>query len=1130
MSTFRAASVSLRRLPLLLLAFLVELGGVFAGSQQAHAAAVDLVVTIISDQPAYMSFDLEHFTVTVSNNGPDPATGVVLMVNHPLADIPFEASATCQALLGPNPNGPAVCPPGSGTAPSASFTRVGTQLKVTIPTIPSQAQVEVEFDNSARCPPRGPLAGGQETRCFGAPTGNYPITAMVSANEPETMSLTNTATTNIFLYAPVIEYKVAITSFPATAAPGSLATYEFEVQSTGDQPSDKLILSATLAGQAGTMLPLTPTNNPNGASGSTLPNTVLQSIDCLSTVLGAYPPGSVFPSLPAPWQACPTTGLIPVPVPSSGSNLIPPTGFPGGLFLDNLPGILAAPPAGGVMRFRAHVLVGDPVCVAAGDSGNRDLVFKFNIFGLPETKLGATPLDNIATVTTQVPGNCQVADIQFTNSGIPPSFSLNGSGVGNWTYSATVTNLSSGAGAGTATNVPVKFEHHQFAFNETQGPLTCTSVPVGLCPSLAGGVSSSIGFSFATTIASLPPLATVTFSQPVTVTRTACWWAGTSALINLSGDAGPSPSLFDPVYSATTPPKPLGFTPGVYFGNNGQQSLVTVSGLTQCPGGGGSPPGVTVVKSGPFASAADANAGTPLIGQTSGTFLPDATTVWYKVVVTNTNGSLPLLLGDVADTNFFLGGVNATPPSGFMHTGTTLAGWGITCVASPATQTCHEIADSPFASGYNNLLTLSYDPALHSGSSQVSLAPLATLTYLVPFTTPTHTNKCQPTMLTTNSVTASFVDAVGGGGTAGPSQVNQYIGTPPCVPGVLSLQKTIVPPATAGSIPPTGLITFDVTLTNTSATATLDIPHFVDNLNAPGVTISVVGIVCTVLAGGAQCPSTPVVPGIKTPAVGSPSPLPNPYDIDHEWGSVGNNTFPPGGSIKFTITVQLSNPTREFSFILNSAAFSGENDPNGWTPASGTVFISPPPVPELSLQKRVSTQIAGPNTLVTYTVTVVNIGAAAANNAVFTDPLPGALLASNPGGYSNVTCTNVTSQPFVPSPKGIAVCPSITSNASGLSATIATFGPNTALRFTYQALMPGTTVSIDNIASVTAPSVSGVLSFGAGTAQSRQNVQVIAGGGTDVDIPTLSEWGLLLLSAVLALFAILRIRRRRAMD
>ena len=197
----------------------------------------------------------------------------------------------------------------------------------------------------------------------------------------------------------------------------------------------------------------------------------------------------------------------------------------------------------------------------------------------------------------------------------------------------------------------------------------------------------------------------------------------------------------------------------------------------------------------------------------------------------------------------------------------------------------------------------------------------------------------------TNNVSAAFVDAVGGIGTAGPTPVQQWIGMPICVPGVLDIQKAILPPATATSIPLTGLITYAVTLTNTSATATLDIAHFVDTPNAPGVTISVVSIGCTVMSGGAKCPTNAVVPGIKTPAVGSPTPLPDPFDIDHEWGFVGNNTFPPNSSVKFTITVQLSNPTRDFNFITNSATFAGENDPNGWTPASASVFLPLRPHP-----------------------------------------------------------------------------------------------------------------------------------------------------------------------------------------
>lgn len=1094
---------------------------------RAHAATIDLVVNIVSDQPAYMSFDLEHFTVTISNNGPDPATNVLLTVNHPVADVPYEASATCQPVPGPNPNGPAVCPAGSAIAPSPAFTRVGQLLQVTIPAIPSQSQVMIQFDNRARCPP----FTGQESRCSGQPVGNFPVTATVSATESDALNPTNTATTNIFLYPPDIRYRVSITSAPATAMPGTIAEYEFEVQSIGNQPSDQLRLSTTIQGTAGTMQPLTGTNNPYGANGSTLPNTVLQSIDCLSTVLGTYPPSAVFPPAPAVWQTCPSAGLIPIPVPTSPSNVSPiVTGFPSAYFLDNLPGTVDAPSAGGAMKFKARVLVGDPVCVTAPDSGYRELEFRVDVSGLFGTDTASPgPADNTASVITQVPGTCKEADIEFLTSGTPPTFPLAG-GMGNWTHTVTVTNLSSGVTAGTATNVPVQFEHHQVAFTETQGPLICSSSPVGLCPApnvnggtVTGGVSSTAGFSYSTTLASLPPLAVVTFSQAVTVTRTACWFPGASALISLSGTALPSPALYDSNYSPFTPAKPPDFTTGSnpYFGNNGRQTVVTVTGLLPCPSGGpGTPPGITVTKFGPFASASAANAGTPLIGQSPGTFLPDATQVFYKVVVTNTNNTVALLLGDVLDNNYFLSPVNVTPASGFLNTGNSLAGWGITCVAFPGSETCHERATTPILSGYNNQFKLSYDPALHGGNTKVALAPLATLTYIVPFTTPAHANKCQPTVLATNTVLAAYVNAIGTAQTTVPSVVNQYIGMPPCVPGVLDLQKSILLPATDSSIPVNGLFSFELILSNLSTTATLDVAHLIDTVSSPGVTLSVVSVACTPVSGGAKCPPTAVIPGTKTPATGSPTPLPQPSDIDHEWGFPGNNTFPPNSAVRFTITVQLSNPTRDFNCVENDATFSGENDSNGWTPSSDFVSRCPPRAPELSLQKKVSPQIAAPNALVTYTVIVTNIGPSAANNTVFSDPLPAGLLGSNPAGYSNVTCTDLTAQAFVPNPKGVAVCPTFTSNASGLSATIATFGANTALQFTYQAVMPPGTVSINNLASVSAPSTSG-LSFGVGTAQSQENVQVIA--AATESIPTINAWQLLLLGLILAALGGLRI-------
>lgn len=1096
----------------------------FLIAPDVRAQDVDLVVNITSDQPAYMAQDLQSFSVTISNNGPDTATGVELVVEHPVAELPFEQSATCQALPGPNPNGPAVCPPGSGTAPSAAFVRSGQTFSVTLPAIPPQSQARIDFQTEAHCPSDN--AGVGEPACFGVPTGNFTISADVDPTGTESNALTNSTSTNVFLFPPDVQYAVDIVSAPTTAPPGSVVEYEFEVSSFGLQPSDLLELGVRIRGEAGTMIPLSATNHPFGANGSTLPNTELLAIDCLSASLGAYPIGSVFPPSPAPWQTCPSSGLIPIPNPISSSNSPPVTGFPAGDFLANLPGTLDGPAGGGVLRFRAQVRVGDPVCVDAPDSGVRDLVFEFSVQGLQGTDLVAPgPADNIATIVTEVPGTCEVADIEFTTEAVPASLTLDGNGEADWVHEVTVSNLSTGPTAGTATNVAFEFEHHSLAFAKTHGTLACASSPAGLCPSaaaLGNGIVSATAsnFQFASVIDSLPPGGSVTVSLPVTISRTTCW-SSNIININLSGQAAPSPALHDPIYSPLTPSEPPPFTPGVnpFFGNNGLQTVLPVDGLTVCTGGAPSAL-IAVEKFGPFASASDAVAGTPLIGQTPGDFITDGTEVFYKIVVTNPNTVNAVALGDLTDFNFNVPGLAGSPPTGFINSGSTLADWGMTCTPSPATADCHEIASTFFTTGYNRGFTLGYDPALHGGESEVALAPEATLTYIVPFTMPIHLNRCHGPDQTANQVSARFVSPAGELVTTPASIVEQYIGMPPCVPGVLEVDKEILPPATASSIPLSGQISWSITLTNASATETLDIPRFIDETFAFGIDADISNITCNVISGGAQCPSTPVVPGVQTPASGPVSPLANPLHIDHEWGSVGNDTFPPGGSIEFVVTAQLANPSSNFGCISNQAAFNGQNDPNGWIPAQDSAVSCPPPGADLSLQKTVSPQIAGPGDTVTYTVTVVNIGAASADGAVLVDPLPPAMLPANPGGYGNVGCTDISNSAFVPNPQGTAVCPPITSDATGLQATIASLGPNSALEFSYQAVMPQSVVSIDNLATVSAPSPGG-LSFGSGTSQSQQNVQVrnqtIVGPppGDGIAIPVLSAWALALLALVI---------------
>lgn len=1099
-------------------------------SGTAQAQSADLVVTIEADQPAYMGEDMEHFQVTISNNGPDTATNVVLTVDHPLADQPYETSATCQPLPGPNPNGPALCPQGSGTAPSPAFTRSGTQLSITVDQIPSQAAVRIEFDNASRCPDDDDRGGGAADFCLGLPQGNFVVTADVSADENEVDPITNHASTNIYIYPPDIQYKIKIVDWPATANPGDIIEYEFDVTSFGLQPSDLLRLRNQIKGLPGDMTPLNLSNNPYGAMGSTLQGTELQKIELVSCSLGTW----TDPVFIDPAVSCtPVNGTFAIPMPTSTTNMPPIQGFPSTDVIANLPGTLHG---GGVLRFKSTVKVGDPVCVTAPESGYRELEFEVNVSGLFGTDTAPPSFaDNTDQVITQVPATCHDADIEFETSANPPSMTLDASThEADWEQVSVVTNN----GTGTAVNVPVSFQHFSNVVTETPQPITCSdssgSTPPAYCPSiselLAGTTHYSAGTTFNGTIASLPAGQSVVFKQQVTVRRDSCWPAGVLAGIDLRGHALPSPALHDPLYDPTTAVPPF-YASGTntYYINNGMQALATVDGLVSCPGnpGGGTHVPILISKHGPYATAADATSGGSLIGQTPGDAIPDGTEIFFRIEVSNPDGDQSVEVGRLQDDSFPAPAGLLPGASGFVPGGSTLGSWGINCTASPASQHCHELASGGSSTVYNPTLLLNYDDQLHGGEDYVALAPLAKLTYVVPFTLPTHLKRCGSLKQVNNKASVRYrsadqPDNVHTASTEVSSPVSYHIGDDtPCASGVLELEKKILPPADASFIPASGQISYELTLSNVSSTETLDVAHLVDSISAFGsADLALVGVSCSP-SGGAQCPPTPIVAGMRTPAVGTATPLPNAWDIDHEWGQPGDNTFPPGSSLKFTITYQLDNPSKYFSCVWNEASFSGENDPTGWVPDSDTASICVPMAPELSLQKKVSPQIAPPGSLVTYTLIVTNIGTAAADGAQITDPMPLALQPYNLSGYTNVTCTDISGNVTLPAPVGSAGCGPIINNNNELKVTINPFGPNSVIQITYQAQVPDVPdvpVSIENQATVT-PLGTGGYSFGSGTARSHQNVQVIAAAGGNPPItgepvltPALDRWSLLLLA------------------
>ena len=317
------------------------------------AVNVDLVINVDSDKPSYKSTELQTFTVTVTNNGPDAATGVSLVVNHPSAGLPFDTTASCTlATLG------AVCPASYAGLPSQN-------LSATIPLIPNQGKVVIQFQVLPPLVCRGQGAVLPKDPCIPTEydTGRILITAQATNGATEGYNVTNVATTNIMLYPPPIGYRVVITSVPAgPLLQGAIADYEFEVQSIGTDPSGPLRVALQATTEVGSSAAI--------GTSTFIPGTTLLSITCLS----ASPP--VGASVPANTVLlstflCPGGAAIPStigPLTATANSLV---GFSPTAFVANIPG------ATGALKFKASFKVGTPRCgPTAGAFLQRGLISK----------------------------------------------------------------------------------------------------------------------------------------------------------------------------------------------------------------------------------------------------------------------------------------------------------------------------------------------------------------------------------------------------------------------------------------------------------------------------------------------------------------------------------------------------------------------------------------------------------------------------------------------------------------------------------------------------------------------------------------------------------------------------------
>ena len=199
-----------------------------------------------------------------------------------------------------------------------------------------------------------------------------------------------------------------------------------------------------------------------------------------------------------------------------------------------------------------------------------------------------------------------------------------------------------------------------------------------------------------------------------------------------------------------------------------------------------------------------------------------------------------------------------------------------------------------------------------------------------------------------------------------------------------------------------------------------------------------------------------------------------------------------GASRSFTLVVEVAASS---GTINNTAAVSSDaNDGNsGNSEATSSPIVAGPPVADLELTKTTGSTVATTGGTVVYTITVTNNGPSPATNVVVTDDLP-AGLTLNSATPSQGTCN--ASDP---------VTCSLGTLLSGASATI-----------TLSTEVVATSGTISNTASVTSTE---------GDTDTTSSAPIPVGTAADMAaVPTVSEWGLILLATMLGALALTKLK------
>jgi uncharacterized repeat protein (TIGR01451 family) len=285
------------------------------------------------------------------------------------------------------------------------------------------------------------------------------------------------------------------------------------------------------------------------------------------------------------------------------------------------------------------------------------------------------------------------------------------------------------------------------------------------------------------------------------------------------------------------------------------------------------------------------------------------------------------------------------------------------------------------------------------------------------------------------------------------------------LPGAVTLVKTVADASGNGVAEPGETLTYTITLTNTGGQ---DVTGYgvTDPLDANTTFVSADN-------GGSAAGNTVTWTGLAIPA---------------------------GGSLALHVVVTVNSPLPANVTQIGNLAYQTGGTPPDCTatplPPGCAVIVTPPPgAPLLSIAKHLSTPELQPGGTAVYTLTVANVGTAAATDATISDPIA--------VGLTGYTWTCAAS--------GGASC----ANASGSGAiaeTIALFPPGGVLVYTVTATIAADPpASIVNTASVTPSGLATCAPSGTPPPCSATAIGTVAAPPTAIATPATDVWMLMLL-------------------